>query len=206
MGYGETLARQIGSRIAAPFTAAADLAAFAQPVDGMTAFVKADRSQWIFDAANTTTDASGQLFVTPPSGSGRWVRSSRTPVLKFAVTFATADAAVLFTVPTGMSLRLTRVLWEVTTSFSGGASSAIGASSSNAAYNTKGDLLGGASGDLAATLVGATPAAVRGTLGTKFANSGIVQLVGGDTLRFDRIASAFTAGAGTIDLSVDVLS
>jgi len=128
--------------------------------------------------------------------------------LKLPFTFATADAGVLFTVPTltngAAAIKLDSLFWEITTSMTGGATPAIGVSSSNAKYSTKGDLLGGASGDLTASLV-STNTYVPGTLGAKFAaaaTTGKVFLVAGDTLRFDRIASAFTAGAGYVHVDI----
>jgi hypothetical protein len=113
--------------------------------------------------------------------------------LKLPISFSSADAAVLFTVPAGHFLRINRVYWNVQAAFTGGSSSAIGLSSSNAGFSTKGDLIGGASGDVAATL---TAGVKGGTLGAKFASNGVIVLAPGDTIRFDRIASAFTAGSG----------
>jgi len=106
---------------------------------------------------------------------------------------------VLFTVPAGHYLRVSRTWWNVQSAFTGGSSSAIGASSSNAAYNTKGDLQGGASGDLLAAL---TAGQRPGTIGAKFGSNGVVILAPGDTIRFDRITSAFTAGAGYLMVEV----
>lgn len=118
--------------------------------------------------------------------------------LVFPVTFATADATVLFTVPTGVRVKIGRMFWEVTTGWTGGSSSAIGCRSSNTAYNTKGDLLGGASGDVAATLVTATANGFCGTIGAKLSSQALVVLVAGDTIKFDQITSAFTAGVANI--------
>lgn len=117
-------------------------------------------------------------------------------VLKLAISKDTADAEVLFTVPDGHYLRVNRSWWNVQTGFTGGASSAIGLSSSNSAYSTKGDLLGGASGDVAATLVATGGGQKGGTIGAKFGSNGVVVLGPGDTIKFDRITSAFTVGAG----------
>lgn len=124
--------------------------------------------------------------------------------LKMAIAFGTADATVLATLPTALAgpkntatlrFRMISAHWEVVTSFTGGASSAIGLSSSNALYNTAGNLLGGASGDVAAGLVSTAPFA--STVGAKFGTSGgIIVLNAGDTIIFNRITSAFTAGAG----------
>lgn len=111
---------------------------------------------------------------------------------KCPVSAQTPDGEVLFTVPDGHRLRLSRAYWHVTTDFTGGASSAIGLDSNNAAYSTPGDLLGGAGGDVAAGLT----AGFRGTAGAKVGSAAPIILGPGDTVRFQRIASAFTAGAG----------
>ena len=124
-----------------------------------------------------------------PSADGTGIAT-----LKLAISSATADGAVLFTVPAGHYLRVNRSYWNVQTGFTGGTSSAIGLSSSNAGYATNGDLLGGASGDLTATLGSA--GIKGGTLGAKFGSNGVILLAPGDTIKFDRIASAYTAGAG----------
>lgn len=167
------------------------------PFDGMECLVRSDNSRWVFRVGATFSDTTELLALTPAASSlGRWVRIDKRVHLKLAIAFGTADAAVLFTTPdTGYKLNVERLFWEVTTGFTGGSSSAIGVSSSNAAYNTKGDLLGGASGDVAATLVSGIKG---GTIGAKFGSNGVVVLVAGDTLRFDRITSAFTAGAGFV--------
>lgn len=120
--------------------------------------------------------------------------------LELDVAFGTADAAVLFTVPAGFRMLITKTYWEPSVAWTGGASSAIGLSSSNPGYATKGDLLGGAGGDVAAglTVVAATPC--KGTIGAKLASGGTVVLIAGDTIRFDRIVSAFTAGAAKVHI------
>jgi len=146
---------------------------------------------------NPTRDTLGNY---PPSiqDAVLSMASQGDAILTIPVDFNKADAAVLYTVPTGLRLQVTRCFWEVTTPWTGGTSSAIGLSSSNANYNTKGDLLGGASGDVAAGLT----AGFKGTNGAKTASQGIVVLVAGDTIRFDRITSAFTAGAGNVHICV----
>lgn len=117
--------------------------------------------------------------------------------LKLPISFALADAAVLYTVPANIpKLRLLSFLWEPTTSFSGGSSSAIGLSSSNTTYTTKGMLHGGSAGDVAAALTAGYHA---GTVGTGIsADPKAIILVAGNTIRFDRITSVFTAGAGYV--------
>lgn len=122
--------------------------------------------------------------------------------IKVAISYANADADVLYTVPANMTLYvLPNVIWEVTTGWTGGTSSAIGLSSSATGFTTKGDLHGGASGDVAATLVTGFK---RGTAGAKIASPGVV-LPAGSTIRFDRITSAFTAGAGNVIIPVMTL-
>jgi hypothetical protein len=119
-------------------------------------------------------------------------------VLCFPFDFNMADANVLYTAPAAAQrLHIFDAFWEPTTSFTGGASSAIGLSSSNAGYATKGDLLGGAAGDVAAGLTATAATPLKRTAGTKVASPGVV-LLPGNTIRFDRITSAFTQGAGLI--------
>lgn len=134
------------------------------------------------DSNNTSIKNGGEVFC-----------------IKAAISSATTDAEVLYTVPDHLTLLvLPFVLWEVTTAFTGGTSSAIGISSSATGYTTKGDVHGGASGDVLATL---TAGHKHGTAGAKIASPGVV-LPGGSTLRFDRVTSAFTAGAGYIVIPV----
>ena len=140
---------------------------------------------------------------------GRWLAvPGQTVDLALAFTYATADAATLYTVPTGAALRVLRGYWQVTTSFSGGSSSAIGLSSDQSGHTTKGDLHGGAGGDVAATLVstGGDGAGnyIEGTVGADIAAG--VLLVAGKLVRFDRITSAFTAGAGYAHLLVHIVA
>lgn len=166
-----------------------------------------DGALWGWSAASTASDPTAQLVVTPDDGdgpvaTGRWLRRDRRCTLKLPVGFATADAAVLFTVPVGFILRVGTALWEVSVAWTGGTNAAIGLSSSNASYNTKGDLLGGAGGDVLAGLT----AGYRGTIGAKAASQGVIVLVAGDTIRFDRIADVFGAGAGYAHLPITQLT
>lgn len=158
---------------------------------GMLRLKGDDGSLWRFHASSTATDATSQMVITPAAGSGRWLRVPGTVDLSLAFTFNTADAAVLFTVPTGARLYVARGYWEIAADMTGGTASAIGLSSSQAPHITKGDLLGGASGDVAATL---TAGVKEGTVGADIA-AGVI-LEAGATIRFDRITSAFTAGSG----------
>lgn len=137
-----------------------------------------------------------------PADQARALLAGGYPVhLKLAVGFGTADAAVLATVPAGFVFEVQSAFWEVTTSFTGGSSSAIGVSSDDTDYSTKGDILGGATGDVLATLVSTGRVYKGGTVGAKFASNGKVVVGAGKVLRFDRITSAFTAGAGYVHVT-----
>lgn len=113
--------------------------------------------------------------------------------VKFAISSATADAAVLYTVPTGKVLVVSEADWQVDTAFSGGTAAAIGISSSAPGATAKGSILGGADGD-DIDVLGST-GIKEGTRGTAL-SSGELRLPAGSTIKFDRITSAFTAGAG----------
>jgi hypothetical protein len=164
-------------------------------VQGNVVLVDADRSEWTFSVSSTLT-GDDIFVVTPTNATGRWLRKTGYVDLRFAFTYATADAAILGTLPTGARFKPMGGYWEVTTGFTGGSSSAIGISSSNSTgHTTKGDLLGGSGGDVAATLVAGYPS---GTIGADI-DAGLM-MVAADTVRFDRITSAFTAGAGAAHL------
>lgn len=162
-------------------------------------------SLWMYSSTSSATDTSNLLITPPTAGSGAWLNQSDRVALKLAIGFATADAAVLFTVPTGVRLRPKVAWWDVTTSWTGGTSSAIGVKSSVSGFSTAGDILGGASGDVAATLV-STNTRMVGTIGAQLSSTSRLILVAADTISFDRITSAFTAGAGYVRLECDVLA
>ena len=170
-------------------------------VHGNEVVVDADGSRWRFHSTSTLT--GDDVFVATPADSptaGRWLRATGAVRLSLPITYATADAAVLATLPTGSELKISDLHWEITADFTGGSSSAIGVSSAKTGFSTKGDLLGGASGDVAATITAAlSPAA--GTAGAKMDTLAEVRAAifkAADTIRFDRITSAFTAGTGNV--------
>lgn len=174
--------------------------------DGKLTLVRSDGSLWRFVAASAVgEDEAQELVIEPDAGTGRWVRADKAFVMKLPVGFGTTDAAALLTVPEGFVLRLTgHPFWDVTTAFTGGTASAIGVSTDVTGYDTKGDLLGGASGDVAA---GLTAGVRAGTLGGELDDNVGFQalaLVEDDVIRFDRITSAFTAGAGFVCVPVAV--
>lgn len=173
---------------------------------GMLCVVQSDGSLWRFAGASTqTADGASELVLAPDAGSGRWVRANQSFTLRMAISKDTADAAHLCTIPEQMALRLTGFpYFEVTTGFTGGSSSTIGLSAS-AIATTKGDLLGGAAGE--ATAVLGTAGIKAGTVGPLIDTAAEQQaffLKAADYLRFDRITSAYTAGAGFIHVPVAI--
>ena len=157
-------------------------------------------------AASLANDTTGQLAIRPTaiaSGDpGRFeLDDASTTILGAACTFATANSAVLYTVPVGFTLLVTpRAWWNNSIAWTGGTVASIGMSSSNAGYNTPGDLHGGAGGDLTAAM--GTGYKVGSAIGAKLASSGIVILTGGDTIIFNRIVDVYTAGAGVPNIGV----
>lgn len=183
--------------------AAADRAA------GMLCMVLSDTageiSLWRFHASSTAADTSENLVAAPAAGSGRWLRADKFVNLCLAADYTKADNATLFTVPVGARLRPLDAYWDITTTFAGGSSSAIGVHASPTGWATKGDILGGASGDLTATLVSTNTRKV-GTKGAKQADGdfGLI-LVAADTLKFDRITSVYTSGAGNVRVPCELI-
>jgi hypothetical protein len=174
--------------------------------DGMLVMVRADGSLWRFDAASTATEDEGQeLVIEPDAGTGAWLAADKAKILKLPFSFADADAHAILTVPAGFVLRLAGFpFWDITTSFSGGSSSAIGVSTDVTGYTTKGDLLGGAAGDVEAALTAGIRA---GTLGGELDDHvgfQFLALIEGDVIRYDEITSAFTAGAGFVCIPVTI--
>jgi hypothetical protein len=167
-------------------------------VHGNMVDVDADGSRWMFHSSSALT-SDGILVAAPDAGDGRWLRAPGVADLALPVAYTTADAAVLLTVPTGCRLLVRRGYWEVTTAFAGGSSSAIGLSGPSPA-NSKGDVHGGASGDVEATLTAGVKA---GTVGADVAAG--VLLIAADTVKFDRVTSVFTSGAGNAHLVVEIL-
>lgn len=164
----------------------------------------------------STVTADDQLVIIPDdrnvavdtdlaaSLAGRWLAVPGQMVdLALACTYATADAATLYTMPVGANMRLVPGYWEVTTGFTGGSSSAIGLSSDQTGHTTKGDLLGGSGGDVTATL-GSAADYIEGTIGADIA-AGVI-LKAGKLVRFDRITSVYTAGAGYAHVVGQLLS
>lgn len=171
---------------------------------GNDAIVDADGSHWVFnkDSALTGDDI---LVATPDAGSGRWLRKPGAVALWLPISYQTANSAVLLTIPTNAVFKLDSAHWRVTTGFSGGSSSAIGVSSTG--NTTPGDILGGASGDVTATL--GTAGSKSGTIGAKMDTVSELHAqlyVATNTFSFNRITSVFTAGAGYVVLVGNLIS
>ncbi len=156
-------------------------------------------ARYIYSATSTATDnAGGQLVIVPSGSVGRFLRNDMAFDLVLPVTFATADNALLATVPAELTLLPVYAgpMLETSTAWSGGVASTIGLSYTNGSTTrVKGSLAGGAAGNIGGTYVNF----FQPTIGSGFATVGAVQamvLYGGTTINHDRITSAFTAGAG----------
>lgn len=206
--YGDSAARLVSGRIAAPVASIAVLRTTPtkRAVHGMSCFVTADGSEWIFNSASVLVD-DGVLVVRPSDGgTGAWLRAGGGAKLVLPITFATLDAAILLTLQAGQEFYLEDIYWEALTDWTGGASSTIGVSSSTkTSFTTKGDLLGGAAGSLAAALT-AAGAPNFGTIGAGFDTLAKRRTIfkNLDTIRHDRITSAFAAGTGNVVLMVNL--
>jgi len=212
--YGDRAAREVSRRIALSVADVTELAAIPgnRRVDGMLCMVKAAPRDggglWRFHPSSSLT-ANTHLVVG--TGTGRWLRMPGAIDIGIPITFATADAAVHLTMPTGSLLQLDDLFWEVTADWTGGAASTIGVSSNKTAptsWVAKGDLLGGVAGDAAATLV-ASVGIVSGTVGTDMDT--IAKRRGAlwkatDNFLHDRITSAFTAGTGYLHIVGNLLA
>lgn len=207
--YGESAGRKVSERIAAPVAsiAALKLIGAGDCADGQRAITTLEQKNFQF-LASCALAGDDQFIVAPASGNGRWLLIDDITVLALPITFATADGAILYTVPTGAYLQPLDFFWGITADFTGGGGSSIGVSSSNkAGYTTKGDLLGGATGDVAATLV-ASAVKAYGTIGAQWGTVALRRKlwIPGDTFRHDRItAGPFTAGAGTVNVRCEII-
>jgi hypothetical protein len=194
----------VGASTVATRTALKALAA-ADRYNGQLVLVQEDGSLWRFNSTSTQVeDTADELVQGPSAGTGKWIRADKAFILKVPVSYANTDALAIETIPAGMTLKLTaHPFWEITTGFDGGSSSANGISTSLTGFDTKGDLLGGASGELTAAI---------GTAGIKAGTEGgelndltgfkAMLFVAGTEIRYDRITSAYTAGAGFVCIPV----
>ncbi len=211
LNYGDIAAQKVSERYAAPVATLTELKAIPadRRVDGMQVLVTADNSRWKFLGAGALT-GDDLLVVAPTAGTGTWLRLPGATSLALPIAFGTLDAAVLLTMQAGQLFAVERLCWEVTADFTGGASSAIGVSSSvnrGTDFTTAGDLLGGATGDVLAALTAAL-GFTAGTIGTDMdtlTKTRRLVLKAADTVIFNRITSAFTAGTGYVHIIGNLL-
>lgn len=165
-------------------------------LDGMAFTI--DGAPWRYSESSTLTGDDVLVATLSETPTGRLLRQPGYIELALPFTAATFDAEKLYQLPSGAYFTPLEFMWRVTTPFTGGSSSAIGVSSSKTGYTTKGDLLGGASGDVAATLVAGSR--IPGTIGAKWASIADRRAVWapGEAFLLDRVTSAFTAGAGVV--------
>lgn len=193
----------IGAR--AGFTLAeAKLYPRADLVDGMAFTI--DGAEWRYSASSALAADDILTVELETTSTGRLLRQPGFIELSLPFTFATADGASLYTMPSGAIIKPLDFYWSVAVGLTGGVGSAIGVSSTKVGYNTAGDLLGGATGDVAATLV--PGARILGTVGTTWGTTAERRalFVAGDAIRFNRIASAFTAGSGAVKIPALLLA
>jgi hypothetical protein len=178
--------------------------AAANRADGKMVMVRTDGSLWRFVAASTlTSDEALELAIEPTAGTGCWIRADKAFVMKLPLSAANADHDELLTIPEGFAVRLAGLpYWEVAEAFDGGSASAIGVASSRTGFTAAGAVLGGAAGDVAATLVAGI---ASGTIGTGFDSLAEIQAAlfeEGDIFYYEEITSAFTSGSGFVCLPV----
>ena len=191
--------RQVGSDGAVLHTSVATIAALAaidvnDLAHGDEAMLESDQSNWYWHATSTLTADS--ILIAGAAAAGRWLRKPGLVDLALPIGFATADNATLLTIPTGARLAGQRTYLEVTTAWAGGSSSAIGLDSDLTGYSTAGDLAGGAAGDLEAGLtVGVRPGVIGAKMDADTEHHDLL-LLPTNVVRFQRITSVFTSGAG----------
>lgn len=178
--------------------------AAANRADGHTVMVRSDGSLWRFVAASAVTaDTALELAIAPDAGNGRWLRADKSFVMKLPVSAANDDGDTIGTIPEGFAVRLTGLpYWETTDGWTGGDSSAIGIAASRTGFTAAGALLGGAAGDIAATLVAGIAAGTVGSALDSFAELQAALFEEGDEFTYEEITSAFTAGEGFACLPV----
>lgn len=199
----------------------------ANRVDGMLAMVLSDGSLWRFVAASAlAADYTGtvaipdgavtaaNLVLVPTAGTGRWIRTDKAFTARIPFVQATANAAVLWTPPAGVVVRLTGLpFWNITAFTAGDGARRIGASASagDGEFTVVGDLLGGTAGQL--PVLGITP----GTVGDAFldsdtANTSLATVqkllmppaTGFSTIRYDIMAAGTDTADGMICIPVSV--
>lgn len=153
-----------------------------------------DGVPYVWSDTCTVDDASNLLALRPTAiasaaTAGRFVAEGPDLIMGIPFAASAADAAVLFTTPTGVKLHILDLWWDMDVNAAGGSSSAIGISSGKTGFTQKGCLLGGRGGDVAATLAAAA-SPTRGTRG--FLNAPAGSRVVQETLAVASAAAAPT--------------
>src|SRR5262245_38106906 len=66
-----------------------------------------DGRRWRFNASSVLTTDGDQLLIIPTVGTGVWcLEPGQVVDLRLAIAFGTADAAILYTMPTGSRIHL----------------------------------------------------------------------------------------------------
>jgi hypothetical protein len=178
---------------------------------GNVAYVDDFGGHWylVASANESSADTTGLIVLKPSdvAGSGhRWYRAPGTYVFKIAVDHTVADATNLLLVPnmtTGAQPRveIVEAMLETTTTWTG-SSAALGLSTTSTLANTKGDVMGGASGDAIANFNTTTP--FYGSFGPKLSLAQRLVLRAGEALRWD-VFGTLSAGVGVIHCTARIL-
>jgi hypothetical protein len=170
--------------------------------EGLQAHVLEDASNWVFDADGTEVDATHNLIMSPSAGSGRWMRTDSSCVLKIPFSFANTDDEVIFTVPAGFAFRLTAYPFlDIETAFTGGTDASFGISTNITGYTADGALVGVSL--LAAATAGVKPCTIGAEL-PDLAHLHALLFIEDSAIEYNRVVSAFTAGAADLCLPVAI--
>lgn len=191
--------------------------------NGQIVTVRSDGSRWIFDAnsaaaadalaANAVTAA--MLVLVPTAGTGRWLRADSAFIMRLPFSDALAGASILHTCPTGFAWRMTGMpYWDCISAVAGNAARRLGVSSTNvqADFTAVGDILGGTTGELAASFV--TNTQIPGICGDAFtdgdtANTSLAEVQkplwrAGSDVRYDVIVAGTDVISGVVCIPVSV--
>ncbi len=199
--YGHPLSTNVGGTVTRVAVSVATMTALkalvaANPArtHGNEVMVDADQSVWYFHSSSVLT-GDDILVATPAAGTGCWLRRPGAVCLEMPIACGMSDHTALLTLPTGCAFKLESAHWRITTGFSGGSSSAIGIQSTS--FATAGDILGGASGELTATI--GTAGRKAGTVGVKLDTVAEIHadlFAAAEVFYYEKITSTYDAGAG----------
>jgi len=168
--------------------------ALALPEKNLRGRIWIDGRPYYWSSTCDVDDASNLLAARPTviasaSDPGRFVAEGPDLILPLSFTYATANNADLFTVPTGVVMQILGLWWDITADMTGGSSSAIGISSNKSGFTADGCLLGGPTGNVAAALT----AALSPTPGTR----GFLAAPAGSRIVQETVAVATAAATPT---------